>query len=97
MDIVNGRLANDQVNVMDTVTIGKEMVNESETELPSGFHKPLKKKVITLETIKKGVKIGDKTVYDMENLYGRMLVVSQQTKLAESLCLRAHNNAIFLV
>ena len=42
---------------MDTVTIAKEMVNEFETELPSGFYK-------TLETIKKGVKIGDKTVYD---------------------------------
>ena len=81
MNIVNGRLASDQVNVMDTVTIGKEMVNEFERELPSGFYKPLKKKVITLETIKKGVEIGDKTVYDMENLYGCMLVVSQQRKL----------------
>ena len=59
MNIVNGRLASDQVNVMDTVTIGKEMVNEFERELPSGFYKPLKKKVITLETIKKGVKTQD--------------------------------------
>ena len=31
-----------------------------------------------METAKKGVKVGDGTVFDMEKLYGIMLVVSQQ-------------------
>ena len=37
---------NDQVNVMDTVTIGKEMVNEFERELLSEFYRPLKKRLL---------------------------------------------------
>ena len=37
-------------------------------KLPGGFYEPVKKEVVTMETVKKGVRVGDRTVYDTEKV-----------------------------
>ena len=46
-------------------------------EMPGGFHKPLKKAVVTMEIGKKGLKVSNGHAFDMEKLYARLLVISQ--------------------
>ena len=46
--------------------------------LPGGFH-PCKK-VVTMVSMKKTARLGDTgAVYDMEKLFGRLLIISQIT------------------
>lgn len=80
-NIVTGHIADSKVNVDQALAIGEQVAAEFKGNLPSGFYKPLKSNVVTLETTKKGVKIGNTTVYDMEKLYGRLLVVSQKREI----------------
>lgn len=77
-NIVNGRVADEKVNVHNALAIGECMVAEFKGKLPAGFYKPIQSKVTTMESMKKGIKLGDKTIYDMEKLYGRLLVLSQK-------------------
>ena len=77
LNIVNGHVAGEKVNVHDALAIGERMSAEFKGTLPSGFYSPIHSKVVTMETMKKGVKIGEKMTYDMEQLYGRFLIVSQ--------------------
>jgi hypothetical protein len=81
LNIVNGRLANTKVNAHKAIEIGQSMAQTFKSQLPGGFYEPIKKEVVTMEVLSKGVKIGDKIVYDMERLYARMLVVSQKRQL----------------
>ena len=53
------------------------MASKFSDSLPDGFHAPIKKELVTMETLKKRVKVGDACVYDMEKLYARLLVMSQ--------------------
>jgi len=46
------------------------------SHLPDNFYQPLKKEVVTMEVMKKCVKVGRDKVYDMEKLYARLLIVS---------------------
>ena len=50
------------------------MAAKFQGNLPVSFYEPIKKDILAMETVKKGVRIGDKTIYDNENLYARMLV-----------------------
>ena len=77
-NIVNGQVAGDKVNVHNAVSTGMKMAVDFQGSLPNGFHEPLRKQVTTMETLKKGCKVGNGFVYDMEKLYGRLLVVSQK-------------------
>ena len=79
LNIVNGLVADDtKVNVHDAVAIGERMAVEFKCNLPTGFHKPIHSKVITMETLKKSTHIRNECVYDMEKLYARLLVISQK-------------------
>ena len=49
--------------------------------LPGGFHNPDCTQVYTVEIMKKGVKFGDETIYNMEKLYGYLLVISNKRNL----------------
>ena len=76
-NIVNGHVANEKVNVHNALAIGEGMASEFKG-LPGGFYSTIHSKVVTMETLKKGVKIGDQSIYDMEKLFGRLLVISQK-------------------
>ena len=78
INIVTGRVAPDSVNVDDALCIGSAMAAEFSAALPGGFYQPLKKKVNTMETSKRTIKMGGKNVYGIEKFYSRMLVISQK-------------------
>ena len=81
MNIVNGKLAAENANVHNALSIGESMALKFRNMMPLGFYDGIKSEVINLETTKKGVKLGNKTVYDIENLFARMLVISQKRDL----------------
>lgn len=62
-NIVTGRIAADGVNVHEALAIGQQMSAKFASRLPSGFHAPLKKEVVTMEVSKKGVAIGQGKEY----------------------------------
>ena len=49
--------------------------------LSSEFHKTIKKKVKTMELLKKAVTVKGKAIYDIETLFSRLLVVMQQSSI----------------
>ena len=81
-NIVNGCVGSSKVNVQDALEIGDKMAIEFTANLPDSFYKTLHSRIITLESTKKSVKIGDKAVFDVEKLYGRMLVINQKWNLS---------------
>jgi hypothetical protein len=77
-NICNGQVASDTVNVQNALAIGgKQRINFS-TSLSSEFHRTIKKKVKTMQSLKKAVTVKGKAIYDGETLFGRLLVVGQQ-------------------
>ena len=66
VNIVNMNVADKCVNVVDAVTIGEEMALDFVTSLPDGFHNRLKNRDTSMETIKRGVVVGENTVYGMK-------------------------------
>ena len=76
-NIINGRITPDEVNVHDSLAIGQEMATQFIGDLPRGFHNPIKKKVVTMEAMKKRVKVGNASNFNVEQLYGCLLVISQ--------------------
>jgi len=55
------------------------MAGQFLSHLPDNFYQPLKQEVVTMEGMKKCVKVGCGKVYDMEKLYARLLIVAEQT------------------
>ena len=56
INIVNRKVADDSINVADTVNIGEEMTRNFVNSLPEGFHKALSEEIKTMETMKRGKK-----------------------------------------
>lgn len=82
VNIVTGRVASEKVNVNEAVEIGRRMASEFTESLPAGFHSPVHSQVRTMQVMKKGIQIRDKTFYNMEKLYGRLLVISQTRNIS---------------
>ncbi len=80
-NIVNGCTADDRVNVSNAVAIGDQMSNTFINSLPGGFYNVIHRGVVTMETMKKGVKVGDKTLYDMEKLFSRFIMIADKRKI----------------
>lgn len=79
VNIHNGCIADNRVNVHNALEIGTSMASKFEANLPGAFYDPLHKKVTTMECMKKSIRISDtSTVYDMEKLFGRLLILSQK-------------------
>ncbi len=81
VNIANGCMADEKVNVADAVSIGQGMAAKFLTSLPGGFHDPVQSKVVTMNVMKKTVKIGDQTIYSMEKLYSHLLIISNKRSL----------------
>ena len=77
-NIVNGQVVSEtEVNVQDAVAIGQDMRTSFAVSLPGGFHHPIKKTVKTMQVLKLGVKIKGKTVYDLEAVFARLVIVGR--------------------
>ena len=75
MNIVNRKVADKSINVVDAVSIGEEMALDFVKSLPDGFHNRLKNRVKTMDTMQRGVVVGENKLYDMEALFSRLLIV----------------------
>ena len=80
-NIINGKVANVSVNVQETRKMGESMLLDFRSSLTGGFHAPLKRKVKTMESIKCGVTIGDKMLYDTASLFCRLITVRQHRQV----------------
>ena len=65
---MNGQIGGSNVNVQHAVEFGTDMLHSFYNDKPSGFHDSIRKRVTMTETAKKGVTVGDGTVFDMEKL-----------------------------
>jgi hypothetical protein len=82
INIVNRKVADDSINVTDALVIGEEMERDFVKSLPNGFHNPITGRVKTMEIMKRGIKVGEKTIYDMEALFSRLLIVGQSRNVS---------------
>ena len=78
---VIGQVAPTDVNVDDAVDIGQTMAGSFRNTLPNGFHGKISNKVKTMEQLKRGINFGGKTIFDLEAIFIRLLVVGQHRKL----------------
>ena len=64
-------------HVQIALKMGESMFLDFRSSIPGGFDAPLKRKVKTMESIKCGVAIGDKTLYVMASLIRCLIIVGQ--------------------
>lgn len=72
MNIVSGEIAPENVNVHEAISKGKEVIKKFKESWPSGFYQTISQPVITMDTTKKFVKIGEHRVYDQSFIYARI-------------------------
>ena len=77
LSIVTGLHTTDKGNVDESVEIGRQQLVEFESGWPKSFNKTLSKKVITMASIKKNIKLDGKQVYDTELVYTRVICLQQ--------------------
>ena len=92
-NIVNGKIAPLAVNVADAVSIGDNTLNVFRRSLPSGFHAKMSSPVKTMDYLKRGVKMGEKTVFDAESIFLRILTAA--TTGADLLLSIVYSTSIF--
>ena len=69
------------MNVADAVSIGDKMLSMFRRSLPSGFHATMSSPVKTMACLKRGIKVGEKTVFDSESIFVRIMMVGKQRQL----------------
>ena len=77
INIATGRIAPKTVNVDESVEIGKQQMDEYKSTWPDSFHKPLKKKVVTMSALQKHAKVGQMQVFDPSLIYSRIMCLQQ--------------------
>ena len=92
-NIVNGKIAPPAVNVADAVSIGDNTLSVFRRSLPSGFHAKMSSPVKTMDYLKRGVKMGEKTVFDAESIFLRILTAA--TTGADLLLSIVYSTSIF--
>ena len=73
VNVMNGCFAVQQVNVDMAVTIGYNQLVEFEESLPTGFWKPIERKIKTMVAGKKGITVGPRILYDTELIFSRVI------------------------
>ena len=73
--IVNGQVVPVDVNVDDVVDIGQTMAGSFRNTLPNVFHGKISNQVKTMEQLKRSIKVGGKTVFDLEAIFIRIVVI----------------------
>ena len=73
INVVTGKVAQDNVNVDKSVEIGLQQMNDFESSWPVGFHSSISKKVVTMSTMRRHIKIGNSQLYDTDLIYSRVI------------------------
>ena len=76
-NVVNGRPANKNVYLHNCLEIGTKLV-KSFICLPQGLYVSIKTKLVSLEVLKNGVKLGELTAYDMDSLFNCTILIGQK-------------------
>ncbi len=76
-NIVSGQIASPKINVEEALSIGRQMKAKFVSNLPEKFHTSISSPVKTMEMMKKGIKVGSSTVYDMETIFLRLITLGQ--------------------
>ena len=63
INIMNGHIGGSNMSVQDAAELGIDMFRSFYNDMPSGFYVSIGKGVTTMETAKKGVKVGGGTVF----------------------------------
>ena len=66
------------MKIMSCIILSMDIFRRS---LPSGFHVKMSSPVNTMEYLKRGIKVGEKTVFDAESIFMRTLMVGQKRQL----------------
>ena len=77
INIVDRMVVGDAINFADAVSIDDKMKQDFTKNLPDGFHSSIAGRVKTMETMKRGVRLGVKMIYDMEALFSQLLITGQ--------------------
>ena len=78
VNICNGCVADSRVNIHNAKDIGEVMAIKFKQSISDKFYSTLHKEVVTMESMKKCIRLNDgNAVYDREKLFGRLLVLSQ--------------------
>ena len=77
--VVNGRTSNKNVYSHNRLEIGTKLVKSFIYSLPGqGLYASIKTKVVSLEVLEKGVKLGELTAYDMDFFFKRTMLIGQK-------------------
>ena len=61
--------------------INERMAAQFRASLPTGFHATVSSSIKIMKHIKKGVKMGDKNIFNLETIFFRLLTVGQQQQM----------------
>ena len=73
INIVTGRIAPDNVTADQSVKIGQQQMKDFESRWPDGFNSTINKKVVTMATMRKHIKIDNTELYDTNLIYSRVI------------------------
>ena len=77
-NIINGQIAQEEINVVEAVNIGEKMATAFKNSLPTGFHAKISTPVKTMEKLNQGIKVGEKIVFDLEAIFNFFLMIVEQ-------------------
>ena len=78
----SGKIALDDVNVVDSLGIRAKTEGEYITSLPDGFHNPISSPIRTMSILKKKVKRNKASpAIDLENIFFHLLMIGQKQQL----------------
>ena len=81
LNIANGLVSDNNVNADSSLEIGQQQMAEFESGWPASFHGTLKKKVTTMTSNKKSIKIDGAPVFDTDLIYTRVIGLQQSRDL----------------
>lgn len=83
VNVANGQIAPESVNVDRAVETGAQQMGEVERKLPGGFYDTISKKVQTMAVMKKEIDVGDSKVYDTKLIYSRVIGLQASSRDVE--------------
>ena len=93
VNIVNGQIAAESVNVDGAVKIGTQAMKQYESKWPEGFNEKISKVVELMTESKKHVKVGDLKVFDTNLIYNRVVGLQASSRDIDILRLLSHELA----
>ena len=83
--ICNGQVAPKTVKVQDALAIGSKESKQFSASLSSNFHTSIKRKVKSMEALKKAVIVKGTLIYDVETLFSQLLFSAAQHGCSQNL------------